>query len=458
MPRRANPCAPRPVRRARAQTFVVRPPDSSRSISSSRSGALRRAGSATILTSTPGRPRSRRNSSEAPLPPAQAREAPPLRGCAHQHVGAPERARHADRHGGHIVALLDPQAGAQHRRQPPQLLQALAVLLAGRAARRAHDEHVELGVQSLGRAPRAPDHALGVGVERRQRQQPLGDRLGGVVGRRQQALLVAAQDGGGLPDEALDLDVLGHLAQGRLPQRREVLDLEEVVQRGRHALGGVDLAGPQTCDQGLGGEVDQDHLVGGREHRVGDRLADLRPRQLGNLVVEALEVLDVDGREHVDARVEHVADVLVALLVLEARRVGVGELVDQAQLGPAREHRRQVHLLERRAPVDDFAPGHELETLGLGERVRSAVGLEVADHDVATGVGLRRALLQHAVGLADPRGHADEDLEMSTFVCHGRPCGTLAESPRTGAEPPGRLRGGEPGSLVGGPSMREIRR
>ena len=43
-------------------------------------------------------------------------------------------------------------------------------------------------------------------------------------------------------------------------------------------------------------------------------------------------MLDVDGREDVDPGGEHVVDVLVALLVLDARGVGVGELVDQAQL------------------------------------------------------------------------------------------------------------------------------
>ena len=98
----------------------------------------------------------------------------------------------------------------------------------------------------------------------------------------------------------------------------------------------VDLAGPQALDQGLRGEVDQDHLVGLAEHRVGDRLADPHAGQLGDLVVQRLQVLDVDGREDVDSGREHVGDVLVALRVLDAGSVGVGELVDQGQLGARR--------------------------------------------------------------------------------------------------------------------------
>ena len=158
-----------------------------------------------------------------------------------------------------------------------------------------------------------------------------------------------------LQDEALGLDVLGDLAQADLAQRGQVLDPEEVVERGLDVLAGVDLPGAQAGDQRLGGEVDEDDLVGGAEDRVGHRLPHPHPGQLGDLVVERLEVLDVDGGEDVDPGREHVGDVLVALLVLEARRVGVGELVDQRQLGRAGEQRRQVHLLDD--DVADRRPG-----------------------------------------------------------------------------------------------------
>ena len=117
--------------------------------------------------------------------------------------------------------------------------------------------------------------------------------------------------------------------------------------------GGIDLALAQALDQRLGREVDEHDLVGRGEHAVGEGLAHAHAGQLGDAVVQALEVLDVDGREHVDAGVEHVLDVLVALGVLDARRVRVRELVDQAQLGRALEDGGQVHLLEDAAAVLD---------------------------------------------------------------------------------------------------------
>ena len=167
----------------------------------------------------------------------------------------------------------------------------------------------------------------------------------------------------------------------------------------------------QPADQRLRGEVDQHHLVGVAEHRVGHRLPHPHPGQLGDLVVQRLEVLDVDGREDVDPGGQRVGDVLVALAVLEPRRVGVGELVDQRQLRVAREQRRQVHLGGDGAAHLDLAPRHELQPARLLARLRPVVRLQVADHHVAPGDQLGLALLQHPVGLADPRRHPQEDLQ-----------------------------------------------
>lgn len=125
-------------------------------------------------------------------------------------------------------------------------------------------------------------------------------------------------------------------------------------------------------------------------------------------------MLHVDGREDVDARLEHGLDVLPALRVLLARRVGVRELVDQAQLGAAQQDRREIHLLDFHprgsGTVGDAPAREELEPGGLRGGLRAVVRLEVADHDVASRLGLGLPLLQHPVRLADPGRHAEEDL------------------------------------------------
>ena len=59
-----------------------------------------------------------------------------------------------------------------------------------------------------------------------------------------------------------------------------------------------------------------------------------------------------------------------------ARDVGVRELVDEGDLGPAGEDRVDVHLLERRAAVVDAAARDDLEVAELLGGLRAAVGLD----------------------------------------------------------------------------------
>ena len=181
----------------------------------------------------------------------------------------------------------------------------------------------------------------------------------------------------------------------------------------------VDLAGAQPGDQRLGREVDEHDLVGLAEDAVGQRLPHPGPRELGDLVVERLEVLDVDGREDVDAGAEHVLDVLEALRVLRARRVRMGELVDEAELGGAAQDRQAVHLVERDVAIASRGGGAPPPGRPPAPRSRAGVRLEVADHDVPAGLRLGLALLQHPVGLPDAGGHAQEDLVV-TAVAAGR--------------------------------------
>ena len=158
-----------------------------------------------------------------------------------------------------------------------------------------------------------------------------------------------------LLDVALEVvvDLLGGLAQGQLAQRDQVASAEEVAERLVDLLGVVDRASLQPVDERVGRQVDELDLVGLVEHAIGHRLAHAHAGDLADGVVEALEVLDVDGREHVDAGVEELLDGLPALLVRGAGHVGVRELVDEHGRGLARDDRVGVELRERRAVVLD---------------------------------------------------------------------------------------------------------
>jgi hypothetical protein len=56
-------------------------------------------------------------------------------------------------------------------------------------------------------------------------------------------------------------------------------------------------------------------------------------------------VLDVDGAVHIDAGIQQLLDVLVALGVAAAGNVGVGELVDQNEARPPLESGVDVKLV-----------------------------------------------------------------------------------------------------------------
>ena len=99
-------------------------------------------------------------------------------------------------------------------------------------------------------------------------------------------------------------------------------------------------------------------------------------------------MLHVHRRVDVDAGVEQLLDVLPALGVARAGRVGVRELVDDDQAGLARERGVEVELLELDAAIGDAAAGQDLEALEEGCRLLASVRLDEPDDDVDALVAL----------------------------------------------------------------------
>ena len=116
----------------------------------------------------------------------------------------------------------------------------------------------------------------------------------------------------------------------------------------------------------------------------------------------------------VDAAAQQLLDVEIALGVAAARRVGVGELVDQHDLRPAREDGVEIHLLERLALVVDAPARNDLEAVRAAPRSPCGRGSRRRRRRRRTPSLLAGAgLLQHLVGLADARRGADEDLQLA---------------------------------------------
>jgi len=124
-------------------------------------------------------------------------------------------------------------------------------------------------------------------------------------------------------------------------------------------------------------------------------------------------VLNIHRGEHVDAVLGKLEDVLVALAVSRAGCIRVRQLVHQDQLRFPRDNGVDVHLLERLSAVGQRHAGNELEAGGEGVRFFPLVALQVSDDDVGSFQPFALRLLEHRKGLADPRGHAEKDLDLS---------------------------------------------
>src|SRR5262245_39499250 len=98
--------------------------------------------------------------------------------------------------------------------------------------------------------------------------------------------------------------VFGSLAQRQLAQRREVAFSKEIGQRLLDLLDSIDFALAQPGAQRVYRDVDVDYLVGAAQEAVGNRLAHLDAGDARHHVVERFDVLDVDGRDDRNARVE----------------------------------------------------------------------------------------------------------------------------------------------------------
>ena len=159
------------------------------------------------------------------------------------------------------------------------------------------------------------------------------------------------------------------------------------------------------------GDVDVDDLVGTAEEAVGDGFANLRAGRAGDRVIKRLEVLDVHGGHDVDAGVEELQDILVALAVARARHIAVGQLIDDAPGRMAGENGLDVHFAQGDGAVLDFLERDGVKALDERGSVGAAVGFDEADDDVHALTAHEVGVFEHAVGFADAGGGAEIDAE-----------------------------------------------
>ena len=219
--------------------------------------------------------------------------------------------------------------------------------------------------------------------------------------------------------QQLIVDALRGPPQRQLAQRGQIARLEVMPDGALGLLRHIDLAFVQPLDQVVGRDIDDLDVVGLIEDAVGHGLAHADAGDPGDHVVEAVDVLDVQRREHIDAGGDQFLDIEVAFGMATAGRVAVGQFVDQHELRPALQDRVEIHLGEAVAFVFDLAPRNDLQAVQQGLGLAASVRLDDPDDhiDALAPLGLRRQ--QHLVGLADARRGAEKDLEPTAALLIG---------------------------------------
>jgi len=204
-------------------------------------------------------------------------------------------------------------------------------------------------------------------------------------------------------------------------QRGEVGLGEKRIDRRPRLLRHVDLAFAQTLQQFTRWQVDQQQFVGLLQHPVRQGFAHLYTGDAAHLIVEAFQVLDVDRGVDVDAGGEQFLNILPALGVTTAGGVGVRQFVHQHQFGFGREQAVEVHFFEHHATV--FRTHQRLLRQAAKQRFGfcAAMGFDDTGNDFHALAQLRVRGLEHGVGLADPGGGAEKNLQPATAVA-GQVC------------------------------------
>ena len=259
-------------------------------------------------------------------------------------------------------------------------LRPVASWLARRMTRLRHVVRANAGEQAFGRRPRTLDRLLAEIVDH------------------------------------LVVDAIGGAAQSQFAQSRQIAGREEILGRPTGGVGDIDLAFVQALDEFVGREIDQNDVGGLLQDEVGDSLAHGDAGDARHDVGEALEMLDVERRPDADARVEQLLHVLPALRMPAVRSVGVGELVDDDQLGLARQRRVQIKFLEGAAVVFDPASRQNFEPFDERARFGAAMRLDEPDDDIDALTLEAPRVLQHGVGLADAGRGAEKNLQPASFL------------------------------------------
>ena len=114
-----------------------------------------------------------------------------------------------------------------------------------------------------------------------------------------------------------------------------------------------------------------------------------------------LEMLDVERRPNIHARIEQFFNVLPALGMAAVGRVGVSEFVDDHEFGLARQRGVDIEFLDDPAPILNSSARQNFKTFHQGFRLSPPMRFDKTDHHIDAIQLQGPRLRQHRVCLTD---------------------------------------------------------
>ncbi len=207
----------------------------------------------------------------------------------------------------------------------------------------------------------------------------------------------------------------GGAAHSDLTQGGQVAFAKEFLDGPCRLLRHIHLTLAQPLQKFIRGQVNQLDFRGRVNHPVRQGFPNDDLGDLGHDIVEALQVLDVEGGVNIYPGGQEFFDILIPFGVTGAGGVGVGQFVYEDELRPPRQHRIQVHFRQGCTPVGDLLAGDEFQPGNQVLRLGPVMGFHVPDDNIHPSSLALVGGLQHGIGLAHPGHIPEEDFHAAAF-------------------------------------------
>ena len=205
----------------------------------------------------------------------------------------------------------------------------------------------------------------------------------------------------------------------QLSKGKQVAATEEIRQGSFDPFRRINIAAPHARLQGFRGHVDQDNLIRSVQYPVGNCFANADAGDVVYRGSQALYMLDIERRHDINPVLQDFQNILIALFVLAAWDICVGELIDQHHLRFSRQHSVQVQFFKRSALIFHAAGGDGLQLLGQLDDAGALVRFDESDDYIFASIATPDGLTEHVERFADAGRVAKKDLKYASGLFRG---------------------------------------